>query len=41
LDAHADNKTNKIIASVMFVFMMSPIHIVDLTKRPTVGVSGV
>ena len=28
LAAHADNKTNKIIASVKFVFMMSPICIV-------------
>jgi hypothetical protein len=27
LDAQADNKINKIIASVMFVFMMSPICI--------------
>lgn len=25
LDAHADNKTNKIIANVMFVFMLSSV----------------
>lgn len=32
LDAHADSKTNKIIASAMFVFMMSPICILDRYK---------
>ena len=25
LDAHADNKTNKIIANVMFVLMLAPV----------------
>ena len=32
LDAHADNKTNKTIARGVFVFMISPICIVDRDK---------
>jgi hypothetical protein len=32
LGAHADNKTNKIIASMIFVFMTFPIWIADSDK---------